>query len=100
MSLQKYFNKNLNEKVVQYEKNKTITDIANLMENETFREFYDKYSEPQINWKSISMFMYVYKELEKRIPQKLTKDEKIYAIKQLMDDTECRKAIVNEYMLL
>jgi len=101
MSIQKYEKPIDSENgVVLYEQNKTFRDIADLMENEAFREFYDKYSDPMITWKSVSMFMYIYKELEKRVPTKLNKYEKINAIKELMDDKECRKTIIKEFLLL
>lgn len=82
-----------------YQSVPAFRDIANLMENKEFREFFDKYSKNHIELDTMIMFMYLYKEIDRRYPQ-LDKYQKTTAMKQLIDNGECRKFITSEYKKL
>jgi len=97
MSLQKYVPSKTGIEI--YESNSVYKDLANLMENQEFRSFFDKYSQPNITWKTMNMMMHLYREIEHR-DTKLTKYEKVEIMKKLMDDSFYRQKIVNEFQKL
>ena len=98
MSLLKLDSTTLCNKTV-YDTNRSLRDITDLMENEQFRTFFNKHSNPKVNWESITMFMHLYSAIDKRYPG-LDKYQKTEAMKKLIDDTEYRKIILSEYLKL
>lgn len=99
MSLQKYVDlSELKTEVEVYDKNHTFRDIADIMENEQFREFFEKYSKPSICWKTMNMMMHMYSEIEKRSHQHLTKQQKVQIMKEALDNPEIRQQITQKYL--
>ena len=91
------------EGVKIYNQNETFQQLSNVMEDEQFRDFFDKFSQSEMDWKTIGMFMQVYQYIERNCTSQgkpLNKYQKIYILDQWMKDSSIRPMIIKEYLQL
>jgi hypothetical protein len=79
-----------------YKQNNNYRNIANVMENPEFREFFDTHFSTWDNTKVILMFMKLYKDIEKASPVNLNGYQKISMIDMLMKDKNLRRRLCEQ----
>jgi len=77
-----------------YKTNPFFKSLANVMEHPEFRNFFDTYINDWGDVKTVIMFMKLYEQTEKN-NLNLTSYQKLAAIKQIIDNSETRKTVVN-----
>jgi hypothetical protein len=91
----------LNEGGKILEKNKFFSDLENIMSNNEFKKFYDKYFKNFNDIKVILLYMKLYETIKKEYFEKNNKEiEKellAYIIKHLMMDNITRKMIFKSF---
>lgn len=87
----------LNTKNIEKLESTNVQKIANLMENKTFRSFYNEFSNSWQVWQDILFMMRLYEYIEKQQPM-LNKKQKIALIVYIMKNTEIRHKIIQNYM--
>lgn len=77
-----------------YRTNPHLKHIAHFMEHPESRAIYDQYFGQYEDLVCFTMFLKIYEEVEKHSPEPLTPYQKIYAVKQLIDDGNHRQMSV------
>ena len=83
-----------------YNNNTYFKDLHDIMQNEKFRKFYDKYYK---NWGEIEvmmMYMKLYESIEKeyfqQFNEKISKEKVLYIVKQIIKNKDSRKYTVKQ----
>ena len=91
----------INEGKTIYEENEFLRDLYNMMTDEKFRIFVNKYLDKWDNIKNIILFIKLFETIEKeyfKIFQKqISKEIMLYSIKHLFADNDLRKIILQSY---
>ena len=78
-----------------YDKNTFFKDLHNMMQNEQFRKFYDKYYKDWGEIKVMMMYMKLYESIENEYYQqfgkKISKEKVLYIVRQIIRNKESRK---------
>jgi hypothetical protein len=77
-----------------YQQNQHLRKLANVMEHPEFRDFFDTYMKDWDSTKTILMFMKVYEAIEKHSSVGLSPYQKIAIVKDVIDDSEMRRKVV------
>lgn len=80
-----------------YRVNRTLRDVANVMEHPEFRMFVDRYFKDPIIAQSILMFIKVYELAEKNDPHS-TPYQKLTVLESAISNNKSRKIIHNEFI--
>lgn len=78
-----------------YNEGGNLRMIADLMENNEFREFYDKNFNNVSDVKIVVLFLKMYERIEQLNPE-LTKYEKISLLNKIICNSQTRKYVINE----
>ena len=98
-------NKNLkniiNEGNQIYKENDFLRDLYNMMTDNNFRLFVNKYLDKWDNIKNIILFIKLFETIEKEyfkiFKKNISKQEMLYSIKHLFSDNDLRKVILKSY---
>ena len=77
-----------------YRANSPLKHVAHFMEHPETRAIYQQYFGQYEDLVCFTMFLKMYEEVEKHSPEPLTPYQKIYAVKQLIDDGTYRQLSV------
>ena len=91
----------INEGNKIYEENDFLRDLYNMMNDNNFRVFVNKYLDKWDNIKNIILFIKLFETIEKEYYQifkkKISKQKMLYSIKHLFANKELRKVILESY---
>ena len=84
-----------------YEENNFLKDLYNMMNDNNFRIFVNKYLDKWDNIKNIILFIKLFETIEKEyfkiFNKNISKQEMLYSIKHLFLDNNLRKVILKSY---
>jgi len=91
----------INEGNKIYEENDFLRDLYNMMNDNNFRIFVNKYLDKWDNIKNIILFIKLFETIEKEYYQifkkKISKQKMLYSIKHLFANKDLRKVILESY---
>ena len=84
-----------------YDKNTFLKDLHNMMQNEQFREFYDKYYKDWGEIKVMMMYMKLYENIEteylKKYNEKISKEMIMYIIREIIRNNDTRQFTLKKF---
>lgn len=81
-----------------YRINKNYRNIATVMEDPEFRNFYTKYMDDLVSIRTIMMFLKLYEKIEKKSKIQLTPYQKIFVLDQIMRNGKIRENMAKYIM--
>ena len=93
--------KTYQEGTLIYKENEFMRDLYDMMSNDRFRNFIDKYLNEWNSIKSVIMFIKLFETIEyeyfEKFKEPITKELMLVTIKKLFEDKDLRKIILKSY---